>query len=35
VHPNHSPRFEADERALPIGVRALIEVAFEYLSPGG
>ena len=35
VHPNHSPRFEADERALPIGVRVLIEVAFEYLSPGG
>ncbi len=32
VHPNHSPRFYADERALPIGVRALIEVALEYMA---
>ena len=32
VHPNHSPRFYADERALPIGVRALIEVSLQYLA---
>jgi amidohydrolase len=28
---NHSPRFMADERALPTGVRALAHVAVDYL----
>jgi amidohydrolase len=32
VHPNHSPFFYADERALPIGVRALASLAVDYLS---
>jgi amidohydrolase len=32
VHPNHSPYFYADERALPIGVRALASLAVDYLS---
>jgi amidohydrolase len=32
VHPNHSPYFYADERALPIGVRALATLAVDYLS---
>ncbi len=31
-HPNHSPYFYADERALPIGVRALASLAVDYLS---
>jgi len=29
--PNHSPLFYADERALPIGVRALAGLAMDYL----
>lgn len=29
---NHSPRFFADERALPVGVRALANLAVDYLS---
>ena len=29
--PNHSPRFFADERALPVGVRLLAELAVDYL----
>ncbi len=29
---NHSPKFFADERALPIGVRALAHLAADYLS---
>jgi amidohydrolase len=29
---NHSPRFFADERALPVGVRLLSHVAVDYLS---
>ena len=29
--PNHSPKFFADERALPIGVRLLSELAMDYL----
>jgi amidohydrolase len=29
---NHSPRFLADERALPVGVRLLSHVAVDYLS---
>jgi amidohydrolase len=32
VHPNHSPYFYADERALPIGVRALATLAVDYLT---
>ena len=31
VHPNHSPYFYADERALPIGVRAMASLAVDYL----
>jgi amidohydrolase len=29
---NHSPRFSADERALPVGVRMLSHLAVDYLS---
>ena len=32
VHPNHSPFFYADERALPIGVRAMASLAVDFLS---
>ena len=32
VHPNHSPYFYADERALPIGVRAMASLAVDYLT---
>jgi amidohydrolase len=31
VAPNHSPKFFADERALPIGVRLLSELAVDFL----
>jgi amidohydrolase len=31
VHPNHSPRFYADERALPIGVTAMTALTLDYL----
>ncbi|HVE78459.1 MAG TPA: amidohydrolase [Gemmatimonadaceae bacterium] len=31
VAPNHSPRFFADERALPAGVRAMAHLAVDYL----
>jgi amidohydrolase len=31
VHPNHSPRFYADEGALSTGVRAMASVAVDYL----
>jgi amidohydrolase len=34
VYPNHSPRFYADERALPIGVRAMTALTLDYLSGG-
>jgi amidohydrolase len=30
--PNHSPRFFADERALPMGVRLLAHLAVDYLA---
>ncbi|MGQ9426388.1 amidohydrolase [Gilvimarinus sp. F26214L] len=33
--PNHSPRFYADERALPIGVRAMTHLALDYLTMSG
>jgi amidohydrolase len=32
VPANHSPRFFADERALPVGVRLLSHVAVDYLT---
>jgi amidohydrolase len=32
--PNHSPRFYADERALRLGVRALANLACDYLQRG-
>jgi amidohydrolase len=32
VHPNHSPLFYADERALPIGVRAMASLAVDFLN---
>ena len=32
VAPNHSPRFFADEAALPVDVRALASVAVDYLA---
>ena len=31
--PNHSPRFFVDENALVVGVRALAQVAVDYLGP--
>jgi len=31
VYPNHSPRFYADERALPVGVRALSALTLDYM----
>ncbi|HSG90893.1 MAG TPA: amidohydrolase [Pseudomonadales bacterium] len=31
VAPNHSPRFYADERALPMGVTAMTALALDYL----
>jgi len=31
VHPNHSPRFYADERALPVGVQAMTALALDFL----
>lgn len=35
VHPNHSPRFYADERGLPVGVRAMTALALDYLHGAG
>jgi amidohydrolase len=32
VHPHHSPRFDVDEDALPLGVRLLAGVAVRYLA---
>jgi amidohydrolase len=32
VPQNHSPRFFADERALPVGVRLLVNLAVDYLT---
>jgi amidohydrolase len=31
IHPNHSPRFFADERALPLGVTALTALTIDYM----
>lgn len=33
--PNHSPYFFADEAALPVGVRALSNLAVDFLASGG
>lgn len=35
VAPNHSPHFFADESALPTGVRAMSQLAIDYLASGG
>lgn len=32
--PNHSPRFQLDEAALPVGVKALVGLATDYLAGG-
>jgi amidohydrolase len=32
---NHSPLFQADDRALPVGVRALTNLALDFLRSGG
>jgi amidohydrolase len=32
---NHSPRFQADDGALPVGVRALSNLALDFLRSGG
>ena len=32
---NHSPLFYVDEKALPVGVRALAQLAADYLTAGG
>ena len=34
VYSNHSPRFHADETALQVGVRAMSNLAFDYLAGG-
>jgi amidohydrolase len=34
VHPNHSPYFYADERALPVGVTAMTALALDFLRNG-
>lgn len=33
--PNHSPRFKVDEAGLPLGVRALVGLALDYMSGAG
>ncbi len=33
--PNHSPYFYADESALPVGVRAMTNLAIDFLASGG
>jgi amidohydrolase len=35
VASNHSPLFQADDRALPVGVRALSNLAMDFLRTGG
>jgi amidohydrolase len=32
VHPHHSPHFDVDEDALPVGARLLVEIAHRYLA---
>ena len=31
IHPLHSPKFTVDEAALPLGVRAMVSLALDYL----
>ncbi len=31
IHPLHSPKFKVDEAALPLGVRAMVSLALDYL----
>jgi amidohydrolase len=35
VAPNHSPRFYADERALPVGVKTLTALTLDYMVANG
>lgn len=35
VHPNHSPLFYADERALPIGVKTMTALTLDFLKGAG
>ena len=35
VAPNHSPRFFADESAMPVGVKALASLALDFLAGAG
>ncbi|GAB1344015.1 amidohydrolase [Gemmatimonas sp.] len=35
VASNHSPLFQADDKALPVGVRAMSTLAVEFLTSGG
>lgn len=35
VASNHSPLFQADDRALPVGVRAMTNMAMDFLRSGG
>ena len=32
IYPNHSPRFFADEGALPVGVKALTGLTLDYMA---
>ena len=34
VHPLHSPRFQLDEDALPLGAAALARIAMDYVNNG-
>ena len=34
-YPNHSPLFYADEAALPVGVKAIANIALDYLFENG
>jgi len=35
VASNHSPLFQGDDRALPVGVRAMSNMALDFLRSGG
>ena len=35
VYPNHSPYFYADERALPVGVKAMTALALDFMNGSG
>jgi metal-dependent amidase/aminoacylase/carboxypeptidase family protein len=34
VHPVHSPRFDSDEDALPVGAETLARIAMDYVVGG-